>query len=141
MIRSEYIFMLLWIQWMPLICTITINVKNPKILWKSKNNQKKTLPIGGCIFQKGEGATITDEKKGLSSPVAMGDNGHWQPWSCLPAFIMAGELKIFATNLKSEENMNFLSCIFTDFNVCDQNCHDLLWFFLFLVSGIWLGKY
>ena len=37
----------------------------------------------------------------------MGDNGHLQPWSCLLARIMAGELKILETNRKSEEIMNF----------------------------------
>ena len=33
---------------------------------------------GDAFFQKG-GATITDKKNQLSSPVAMGDNGHLQP--------------------------------------------------------------
>ena len=57
-------------------------------------------------FSKG-GATITDKKYQLSSPVAMGDNGHFQPWSRLPPCIMAGEFKILETNLKSEEIINF----------------------------------
>ena len=56
-------------------------------------------------FSKG-GVTITDKNQ-LSSPVAMGDNGHLQPSSHLPACIMAGELKILETNLKSEEIINF----------------------------------
>ena len=33
---------------------------------------------GAMHFSKG-GATITDKKNQLSSPVAMGDNGHLQP--------------------------------------------------------------
>ena len=58
-------------------------------------------------FAKGGGggggggrATITDKKNQLSSPVAMGDNGHLQISSRLPACIMAGELKMLETNLK-----------------------------------------
>ena len=57
-------------------------------------------------FSKG-GATITDTKPQLSSPVAMGDNGHLQPSSRLAACITAGEIKILETNLKSEEIINF----------------------------------
>ena len=53
-------------------------------------------------FLKG-GATITYKKNQLSSTVAMGDNGHLQPSSRLPACIMARELKILETNLKFEE--------------------------------------
>ena len=37
----------------------------------------------------------------------MGDNGHSQPCSRLPACIMAGELKILETNLNSEEIIKF----------------------------------
>ena len=37
----------------------------------------------------------------------MGVNGHLQPSSRLQARIMAGELKILETNLKSEEIINF----------------------------------
>ena len=37
----------------------------------------------------------------------MGDNGHLQPSSHLPECIIAGELKILETNLKSEEIINF----------------------------------
>ena len=55
----------------------------------------------------GGGATVTDKKNQLSWPVAMGDNGHLQPWSRLPAFMMARVLKILETNLKSEEIINF----------------------------------
>ena len=33
---------------------------------------------GAMHFSKGGGATITDKKNQLSSPVAMGDNGHLQ---------------------------------------------------------------
>ena len=33
---------------------------------------------GGCIFQKG-GLLLKIKKDQLSSPVAMGDNGHLQP--------------------------------------------------------------
>ena len=64
------------------------------------------MPGGWCIFQKG-GVTITDKKNQLVSPVAMGDNGHWQSWSRLPAYIMAGEFKLSETNLKSEKIINF----------------------------------
>ena len=50
---------------------------------------------GVMHFSKGGGgAIITDKKNQLSSPVAMGDNGHIQPSSRLPACMMAGELKI-----------------------------------------------
>ena len=67
---------------------------------------------GAMHFSKGGGgggggATITYTKTQLSSPVAIGDNGHLQPWSHLPACIMAGELKISETNLKSEEIIKF----------------------------------
>ena len=55
-------------------------------------------------FSKG-GAIITDKQIHISSPVAMGDNGHLLPWSRLLACIMASQLKIFKTNLKSEEIM------------------------------------
>ena len=55
----------------------------------------------------GGGAIIKDKKNKFSSPVAMGDNGHLQPWSRLPACIISGELKILKTNLKSEEIINF----------------------------------
>ena len=40
---------------------------------------------GRCIFQKGGGggggggAAITDKQNHISSPVAIGDNGHWLP--------------------------------------------------------------
>ena len=53
------------------------------------------------------GATITDKKNQLLSPVAMGDNGHFQPCSRLPACIMAIGLKVLETNLKSEESIMF----------------------------------
>ena len=56
----------------------------------------------------GGGATITDKKK-INSQVqwqwAIMD--HLQPWSRLPACIMAGELNILETNVKSEEIINF----------------------------------
>ena len=55
-------------------------------------------------FLKG-GVTITDKQNYISSPVAMGDNGHLLPCSRLLACIMARQLKIFKTNLKSEEIM------------------------------------
>ena len=47
----------------------------------------------------------------------MGNNGHLQPRSHLPPYIMAGELKVLETNLKSEEIICILSHIFTDFDV------------------------
>ena len=59
---------------------------------------------GAMHFSKG-GATITDKQNHISSPVAMGDNGHLLPCSRLLACIMARQLKIFKTNLKSEEIM------------------------------------
>ena len=62
------------------------------------------MPQERCIFQKGGGgggATITDKK--INSRV------QWQ-WA-----IIAGELTILETNLKSEEIINFY-LVFTDFN-------------------------
>ena len=63
---------------------------------------------GAMHFSKG-GTAITYEKIQLSSPVAMGDNGHLQLWSRLPACIMAKEIKILETNLKFEEMLKFIS--------------------------------
>ena len=60
-------------------------------------------PRGNAFFRKGGNY----KKNQLSSPVAMGDNGHLQPSSRLPECIMVGELKILETNLKSEEIINF----------------------------------
>ena len=76
-------------------------------------------------FLKG-GATITDKKNQLSSPVAMGNNGHLQPSSCFPACIMAGELKTLETTLKSEEIINLYLFFYRFYCVVDQNCHVLL---------------
>ena len=68
---------------------------------------------GQCIFQKGGGGggggLLPIKKDQLSSPVAMGDNGHLQPCSRLPACIMARELKILETNLKFEEIIKLIS--------------------------------
>ena len=90
------------------------------------------------IFQKG-GLLLQIKKNHLSSPVAMGDNGHLQPSSRFPACIMAGELKILETNLKSEEIIKFISYFCRFHCVYDNNCFVLLWFSFFLVSGIRLG--
>ena len=65
-------------------------------------------PGGDAFFKRGGGGLLLQIKKNqLSSPVAMGDNGHLQPLSRLPACIMAREFKILETNLKSEEIINF----------------------------------
>ena len=62
----------------------------------------------------------------------MGDNGHLQPWSRLQACIMAGELKILETNLKSGEIINFYLVFLTDFNASmikiAMFCCDFLYF-------------
>ena len=96
-------------------------------------------PGGDAFFKRG--ATIAYRKNQLSSPVAMGDNGHLQPSSRFPGCIMARELKILATNLQSQEIINFYLIFYRYYCVVEQNCHVLLSFYLFLVSGIRLGKY
>ena len=57
-------------------------------------------PGGGQLLQ-------AQKKQQLSSPVAVGDNGHLHPWSHSPARITAGEVKVLKSNLKSEEIINF----------------------------------
>ena len=59
------------------------------------------------FFEGGGGGDYYRLQNQLSSPLAMGDNRHLQPWSCLQACIMAGELKILKINLKSEDTINF----------------------------------
>ena len=57
-------------------------------------------------FSKG-GLPLQIKKNRLSSPVAMGDNGHFQPRSHLPACKTARVLKILETNFKSGEIIKF----------------------------------
>ena len=71
----------------------------------------------------------------------MGDNGHLQPRSRFPAYIMARELQILETYLKFEEIMKFILYFCRFHCVCDDNCFVLLRLSLFLISGIQLGKY
>ena len=56
----------------------------------------------------------------------MGDNGHLQPSSRLPACIIARELKILETNLKFEEIMKFISYFCRFHCIYDHNCFVLL---------------
>ena len=64
-------------------------------------------------------------KNQLSSPMAMGDNGHFQPLSRLPICIMAGERKTLETNLKYEEIIKFISYFCRFHCICDENCQVL----------------
>ena len=79
-------------------------------------------PQGDAVFKIGRGAI----KNQLSSPVAMDNNGHFQPCSCLPLCTMVRDLKILETHLKFEEIIKFISYFCMFHCVCDENCH--VWF-------------
>ena len=82
---------------------------------------------GVMHFSKG-GGTIIYKKNQLSSPVAMGNNGHLQPWSRLPACIMARGLNILETNLKFEEIIKFILYFCRFHCIYDHNCFVVTFF-------------
>ena len=84
-------------------------------------------PVGNAFFKRwGPVLQI------LSSPMAVGKNGHLQTLSKLPACIRAGDLKILEPNLKSKEIVNFYLVFFAYFNASviktAMFCFDFLYF-------------
>ena len=74
-------------------------------------------------FSKGGDLPI---KKSTLESSGKGDNGYLQPWSHLPACIMAREIKILETNLKFEEIIKFISYFCRFHCVYDHKCFVLM---------------